>query len=109
MQTGALILKDLAEKLEELGPNYYSSSMNIDEIQVHLVDLDRAISFIREKGVNIEMLQNLIIRSARLIEAYQVKLAEAEAKAARESEEDVNSKVTKRKTTKTKADAKTTV
>lgn len=102
MQTGALILKDLAEKLEELGPDYYETNIKtIDEIQIHMVDLDRAIAMFKRDGISMDGLQNLIIRSARLIEAYQAKLQEAEleAEAKEEKKAEEKPKATRRRST----------
>lgn len=82
MQTGHLILEDLAKKLKRIGSDYYDTTLkNVDEISIHLGDLDKSIFFLKNAGISIAELQNIIIRAARLIEAYQVKMNAAQEEA----------------------------
>lgn len=72
MQTGALILKDLSEKLEEMGPDYMSLSLTSRETSYHLAELDKSLYILKmQRGIQLSDLQNLIIRAARLIESFQ--------------------------------------
>jgi hypothetical protein len=72
MQTGHLILKDLSEKLEEMGPDYMSLSLTSRETSYHLAELDKSLHILKtQRGIQLADLQNLIIRAARLIESFQ--------------------------------------